>query len=141
MAGRRLVVALSGRRVGLSGRRTVGSSGRRSSGRRAVGPSGRRLVGRWGHRAVGVWALQLSKVGVSRRRNTIFEKHVSFRVDETTSPSNRHRSKFRSQKKVVFRVDGTHFFFGGQVRAGTTFGKCQFYEAFLIAFPENVCFA
>ena len=92
-------------------------------------------------RRVAVWVVQLSKVGVSCRRNSIFEKHVSFRVDETTSPSNRHRSKFRCPKNVAFRVDETHFFFGGQVWPGAVFGKCQFYEAFLIVFPENVCFA
>ncbi len=84
-----------------------------------------------GCRRVAVW---LSKVGVSCRRNSIFEKKVSFRVDETTSPSNRHRSKFRCPKNVAFRVDETHFFLGGQVWAGTMFGKCQFYEAFSIVF-------
>ena len=42
----------------------------------------------------------------------MFANKVLFRVDETTSPPNHHRSKFQSQEKKVFRVDEMRFFRG-----------------------------
>ena len=51
------------------------------------------------------------KVGVLRRRNSMFAKNVSFRVDETTSPPNHRHTRFQSQenKSISRRRDATLF--------------------------------